>query len=415
MSNLVRTIIPVFALIFCSPLLFGQDQSIELRNPSFEGTPYAGSNENYFKAPRGWYNCGKPNETPPDIQPNLDPFGAPFFEVTTKAQDENTYLGLVVRDNDTWEAVGQRLKLPLESGKCYEFSLYLARSERYVSDARDGSGMDVNHNQPAVIRIYGGNGYCQKKQLLDETGVIRHTKWKKYSFKFEPNSRMNFLLIEAFYKTPTLLPYNGNVLVDHLSNIELVPCDEELPVEEPVEELVASNDKVIPEEKINVKPPPKTPNPAPKEKEIPTTYEEEVKPNTPKPPPPKTLKPNQPKKLKKGQTIRIDKLYFAVDDSMIRNDSYEALDEIYRALSQYKNVVVEIQGHTNSNCDASFCNRLSTARAKAVADYFYKKGIDRNRLKYKGFGKRKPIASNKYAAGRKKNQRVEIKILSLDG
>jgi len=100
---------------------------------------------------------------------------------------------------------------------------------------------------------------------------------------------------------------------------------------------------------------------------------------------------------------------------LISKESYAALDDLYETLSQYKNVVIEIQGHTNGNCDAVFCNQLSTARAKAVAEYFHGKGIDRNRLKYKGYGKRKPLASNKYAAGRKKNQRVVIKILSLDG
>jgi len=36
-------------------------------------------------------------------------------------------------------------------------------------------------------------------------------------------------------------------------------------------------------------------------------------------------------------------------------------------------------------------------------------------LSYKGYGKRKPIASNKTPVGRKKNQRVEIKVLSMNG
>ncbi|RMD97408.1 MAG: OmpA family protein, partial [Bacteroidetes bacterium] len=59
--------------------------------------------------------------------------------------------------------------------------------------------------------------------------------------------------------------------------------------------------------------------------------------------------------------------------------------------------------------------KLSTERAKAVADYLILKGIDPERLKYKGYGKRQPIDTNRTAAGRKRNQRVEIKILSLNG
>lgn len=60
----------------------------------------------------------------------------------------------------------------------------------------------------------------------------------------------------------------------------------------------------------------------------------------------------------------------------------------------------------------AYCQRLSTARAKEVAEYLIKKGIQRDRVKYKGYGKSQPIASDKTATGRKKNQRVEIKILS---
>ena len=89
------------------------------------------------------------------------------------------------------------------------------------------------------------------------------------------------------------------------------------------------------------------------------------------------------------------------------------MDEIYNFLSENEDVYVELRGHTNSNCDAAFCDKLSKARAKAVADYLLKKGINAERLSYEGYGKKKPVASNNYAAGRKKNQRVEIKIVKF--
>ena len=53
-------------------------------------------------------------------------------------------------------------------------------------------------------------------------------------------------------------------------------------------------------------------------------------------------------------------------------------------------------------------------RAKEVANYLVNKGIPLERVQYKGYGKRKPLVSNKTPMGRKKNQRVEIKILSMD-
>ena len=76
--------------------------------------------------------------------------------------------------------------------------------------------------------------------------------------------------------------------------------------------------------------------------------------------------------------------------------------------------MIEIGGHTNGLCSTEFCNELSEKRAKAVADYFAAKGIKMSRLQYKGYGKTKPLKSNNTEGGRKKNQRVEIKILNLD-
>jgi outer membrane protein OmpA-like peptidoglycan-associated protein len=76
-------------------------------------------------------------------------------------------------------------------------------------------------------------------------------------------------------------------------------------------------------------------------------------------------------------------------------------------------VHIEIGGHTNNIPPDEYCDRLSTARAKAVANFLYQKGIEQSRISYKGYGKRNPIASNRSAAGRRKNQRVEIKILRV--
>ena len=103
-----------FSLVLALP--FGmsaqKDAPIVLTNPSFEDLPKMG------ETPTGWYNCGKAGETPPDVQPG-------GWTVAKPANHGQTYLGLVVRDNETWEGVGQRLPRPVEAGQCYEFSLDL--------------------------------------------------------------------------------------------------------------------------------------------------------------------------------------------------------------------------------------------------------------------------------------------------
>ena len=117
--------------------------------------------------------------------------------------------------------------------------------------------------------------------------------------------------------------------------------------------------------------------------------------------------------IRSGQTIQLKKLYFQSDSSNIETSSLPTLDEVFRFLNKNQKVVVEVGGHTNDIPSDEFCDRLSTARAKAVADYLTGKGVDESRVVYKGYGKRKPIVSNRTKVGRAKNQRVELKILSL--
>ena len=102
----------LFLLIgFLNLPLFGQDEPIALTNPSFEGTAAEGSVNGNL--PNGWYDCGFPGETVPDIHPKEGP-GA--FQVTREAFHGRTYIGMVVRENETWEMISQRLSGALQAG-----------------------------------------------------------------------------------------------------------------------------------------------------------------------------------------------------------------------------------------------------------------------------------------------------------
>ena len=212
-----------YILLCCCIVLLKFDsiraqEVISLSNPSFEDTPHIGNSSTSIKQ---WHDCGQKGETPPDIQPNIDPFKEPFFGVTTKAYDGKTYLGMVTRDNETFEGIGQKLEKPLLAGRTYAFNLFLARSATYISLGRTGSSKNkpAEYTNPITIRIFGGNDYCEQSQLLATTEPVTNSEWKDYSLVFTPNKEYNYILIQAFYKTPTLFPYNGNILVDHLSDI----------------------------------------------------------------------------------------------------------------------------------------------------------------------------------------------------
>jgi outer membrane protein OmpA-like peptidoglycan-associated protein len=114
-----------------------------------------------------------------------------------------------------------------------------------------------------------------------------------------------------------------------------------------------------------------------------------------------------------GQVVRIDKLYFATDSSSIAEKAVIVLEDVYTFLVNNPKIVIEVGGHTNGLPPHDYCDRLSTQRAKNVAEYLIDRGIPKDRISYKGYGKRVPVATNKTVEGRKRNQRVEIKILSL--
>ena len=384
-----KILLPIL-LLFFSLESMGQEV-IVLENPSFEGVPGAGEAAGKLPLP-GWYDCGFVRETAPDIHTSLEKGGG-FFNVQQKAFDGNTYLGLVVRDNDTWERVTQRLSVPMEAGVCYEFSISLSRSLTYESPGRT-TGEMANYATPAKLRIWGGAGQCDRAEKLAESSLVINSRWLEYNFRFEPTKEHRYIILEAFYKTPTPFPYNGNILLDNASAIIPVPCDikePELPAEEAIVDLPVKVNGPGP------KPPVKTRlDPEPKKE-------------------PKILKNLAREKLRVGETIRMDQLYFPSDSSSITPPSLPVLNEVFVFLSENPDVVVEIGGHTNGIPPHDYCDRLSTARAKSVADYLIKKGIPRERLQYKGYGKRKPVDTNKSSFGRKRNQRVEIKILSFDG
>ena len=233
--------------------------------------------------------------------------------------------------------------------------------------------------------------------MLAESSVIINTRWLEYNFKFEPKKNYTHIIFEAFYRTPTPFPYNGNILLDNASDIYPVPCEAEKP------QVADKEPPAVPETPVKPQPPVVA-------SESPATKKPAVQPKKEK-----ILKDLDKDKIREGQTIRIDKLYFEADSTNITEESFPVLDEIYEFLVENPSVVVEIGGHTNGIPSQEYCDKLSTERAKAIADYLIMKGIDSSRLKYKGYGKSQPIDTNRTAAGRKRNQRVEIKILSLNG
>ncbi|MGI6394550.1 MAG: OmpA family protein [bacterium] len=121
-----------------------------------------------------------------------------------------------------------------------------------------------------------------------------------------------------------------------------------------------------------------------------------------------------PKKYKlivvTAQKIELKQIVlFQTGKTIIDRKSYAMLKEVADALknaSSVKKVIVE--GHTDNVGSRGLNMSLSQKRAEAVREFLIDEGVAADKLEAKGFGPDKPVSSNRTAAGRAKNRRVEF-------
>ncbi|WP_074240360.1 OmpA family protein [Chitinophaga niabensis] len=105
----------------------------------------------------------------------------------------------------------------------------------------------------------------------------------------------------------------------------------------------------------------------------------------------------------------IANLEFATGKADIKPSSFASLDRVADLIKR-KNLSLKLAGHTdNVGKDASNMI-LSKNRAESVKAYLVGKGVNPSRIEATGYGETQPIATNKTAAGRQQNRRVEFTI-----
>lgn len=105
----------------------------------------------------------------------------------------------------------------------------------------------------------------------------------------------------------------------------------------------------------------------------------------------------------------IANLEFATGSASIKPSSYPSLDKVAELLVR-KNLSLKLAGHTDNVGTDSKNMILSKQRAESVKAYLAGKGVNPSRIEATGYGETQPIASNKTAAGRQQNRRVEFTI-----
>jgi outer membrane protein OmpA-like peptidoglycan-associated protein len=116
------------------------------------------------------------------------------------------------------------------------------------------------------------------------------------------------------------------------------------------------------------------------------------------------------KLFEKGKkSLILEGVNFITDSADLTPESKTILDKVAESLQEWREVDVEVGGHTDSEAGASYNEELSQRRAESVRDYLVSKGVASSRLSAKGYGETRPIASNKTPEGRAKNRRVELR------
>lgn len=112
-----------------------------------------------------------------------------------------------------------------------------------------------------------------------------------------------------------------------------------------------------------------------------------------------------------GADGKVDLYGFQFDNgkAVLRDGSKPTLQELGKVLQDNPGLNVEVVGHTDDVGGADGNQRLSEARAAAVAEALSRSyGIAAPRLKTRGMGQTVPLAANTTEAGRAQNRRVEI-------
>ncbi len=117
------------------------------------------------------------------------------------------------------------------------------------------------------------------------------------------------------------------------------------------------------------------------------------------------------KKVEVGESIVLNNIFFDTGAATLRPESYAELGVLNKLMLDNPSIKIEISGHTDNVGSAAINQRISEQRARSVVEFLIERGIDRDRLTYKGYGFDKPIAPNDTPEGRQLNRRTEFEII----
>lgn len=113
-----------------------------------------------------------------------------------------------------------------------------------------------------------------------------------------------------------------------------------------------------------------------------------------------------------GYVFILSDLVFQTDQDRLEVGTLYMLDRLAKALNALPQQDILIEGHSDDRGSSDYNLQLSQRRAAAVQQALLTRGVAQSRMQARGYGELLPIASNHSEAGRLKNRRVEITLLT---
>jgi len=112
-----------------------------------------------------------------------------------------------------------------------------------------------------------------------------------------------------------------------------------------------------------------------------------------------------------GKVMRLDALIFQQRSTVISPESYPELNTVAEMLHSNPQMVIQLEGHTDTRGDAKLNLKLSEDRVNSVRDYLVRRGVSKNRIKVKAYGGSQPLSRENTEEAHKLNRRVEVRII----
>jgi OOP family OmpA-OmpF porin len=122
-----------------------------------------------------------------------------------------------------------------------------------------------------------------------------------------------------------------------------------------------------------------------------------------------TLQFLETSRLPPGEELVLRGVTFRTGSAQLTPADRLIVDSVVAYVQSRPSYSIQVRGHTDDRGSDEANQRLSEARAKAVADYLVSKGVDAARLSSIGLGETEHVAPNDTEAGRAQNRRVTLK------